>query len=219
MRARSRDIGTTRSRSPAATGAACARGAAGWGLASPPLDFAAPPPFAASTARSTSSLSTRPSLPDPRIAPTSRPCSAISLRTAGIIGASLPAPALAAASAGEVSASSAFFGGAASAFFASAGSALAAAPAFAVSSMRAMTAPTATSAPCATTSSEMTPADGDGTFIVTLSVSSATRSWSASTCCPGFTSHSSTMASLIDSPRLGTFTSTAITTLPDQRCC
>jgi hypothetical protein len=58
------------------------------------------------------------------------------------------------------------------------------------------------------------PATGDGTSTETLSVSSAAIGSSAATGSPGCFSHSPSVASVIDSPSVGTRTSVAILLYP-----
>src|SRR5262245_7802429 len=65
-------------------------------------------------------------------------------------------------------------------------------------------APTATVSPFFTTTSDKTPAAGAGTSSVTLSVSSSTSGSSTATASPGCLNHFPTVASVTDSPRVGT---------------
>ena len=65
-------------------------------------------------------------------------------------------------------------------------------------------APTATVSPSLATISASTPAAGAGTSIVTLSVSSSTSGSSTATASPGFLNHLPMVASVTDSPRVGT---------------
>jgi hypothetical protein len=65
-------------------------------------------------------------------------------------------------------------------------------------------APTATVSPSFTAISDNTPLAGAGTSIVTLSVSSSTRGSSTATASPGFLNHFPIVASVTDSPRVGT---------------
>jgi hypothetical protein len=70
--------------------------------------------------------------------------------------------------------------------------------------MRAITAPTATVSPSLTSVSAITPATGDGTSTLTLSVSRLAIGSSAATASPGFFSHCASVPSVIDSPSAGT---------------
>src|SRR5205085_6435882 len=72
------------------------------------------------------------------------------------------------------------------------------------------TAPTGTLLPSAARISPITPAAGAGTSSVTLSVSSSTTGSSRATASPGCFSHRATVASAIDSPRVGTRISACI---------
>ena len=65
-------------------------------------------------------------------------------------------------------------------------------------------APTATVSPAFTATSDKTPAAGAGTSSVTLSVSSSTSGSSTATASPGCLNHLPTVASVTDSPRVGT---------------
>src|SRR3546814_7771162 len=76
--------------------------------------------------------------------------------------------------------------------------------------MRAMSAPTSTVSPSLTTCSPIVPATGDGTSTATLSVSRLAMGSSAFTASPGFFSHWPRVASVMDSPSVGTTTSVAI---------
>src|SRR5207342_2919792 len=71
------------------------------------------------------------------------------------------------------------------------------------------TAPTATLSPSLTSCSVSTPATGDGTSTLTLSVSRLAIGSSAATASPGFFSHWASVPSVIDSPSAGTSTSVA----------
>ena len=145
-----------------------------------------------SIAASMSPLVTRPSLPLPGTVEASTPLSADSLRTDGASGASAgaPSPQGLAAAAGAA----AFAGAAAAAGFAP--------PAPSV--IWPSSAPTATVSPSLATMSPSTPAAGAGTSIVTLSVSSSTSGSSTATVSPGFLNHLPMVASVTDSPRVGT---------------
>ena len=84
-----------------------------------------------------------------------------------------------------------------------------AAAAFPLSSTRAITAPTATVSPALTSCSASTPATGEVTSTLTLSVSSSAIPSSAATASPGFLSQLASVPSVIDSPSGGTSTSVA----------
>src|SRR5262245_33134446 len=141
-----------------------------------------------------SSLVTRPSLPEPGTVVASTPLSAECLRTDGASGAS--AGGAFAAGAGAAAA-----GGAAGLAAAGAAAALAApAPSLICPS----SAPTATVSPSLAMISPSTPADGAGTSIVTLSVSSSTSGSSTATASPAFLNQRPMVASVTDSPRVGT---------------
>ena len=77
-------------------------------------------------------------------------------------------------------------------------------------SIVAITAPTATVSPTLTACWPITPATGDGTSTATLSVSRLAIGSSASPASPGCLSHSPSVASVIDSPSVGTLTSVAM---------
>src|SRR3954465_10226291 len=86
--------------------------------------------------------------------------------------------------------------------------------------MVASTAPTGTLLPSAALISPITPACGAGTSSVTLSVSSSTTGSSRSTLSPGCFSHFATVASVTDSPRVGTRISAVIgRPQPSRRQC
>ena len=173
---------------PVATGAAAAAGAgAGAGVAGP-LAFA-------SAAASTSSLVRRPSLPVPLMVEGSTPCSSTARRTAGDM-----------VCAGVSSSSEAAAGAGVSALAAAGAGAGALAP----SSMIAITAPTSTVSPTATTCCDITPATGEGTSTATLSVSRLAIGSSTATASPGCLSHSAIVPSVTDSPRTGTLISVAM---------
>src|SRR5260221_1925143 len=70
--------------------------------------------------------------------------------------------------------------------------------------------PTTTLAPSSAAISAIVPAAGEGTSRVTLSVSSSTSASSTATVSPIFFSHRATVASVIDSPRVGTLISVAM---------
>src|SRR5687767_8398043 len=199
---RSRVILTRSSRrSPAGAGAVAGAGAAcetaGAGAA-----------FLACAAASTSSLVRRPSLPVPLICVGSTPCSSTARRTAGesvVVWSSSSAGAGVGAGAGGFSAA----GWACSRSLTSVVS-----PAACVSSIVAITAPTSTVSPAWTRYSPITPATGAGTSTATLSVSRLAIGSSSLTGSPGFLSHSPIVASVTDSPSVGTFTSTGMVADP-----
>ncbi|HRW42513.1 MAG TPA: hypothetical protein P5193_13260, partial [Microthrixaceae bacterium] len=82
----------------------------------------------------------------------------------------------------------------------------------AASSMVARSASTPTVSPSAATISAILPAEGLGTSTVTLSVSSSHSISSWATASPGFLNHVATVASVTDSPRVGTRTSVVMVT-------
>src|SRR5438552_15267058 len=140
-------------------------------------------------------LVTRPSLPEPGTVAASTPLSAESFRTDGASGAS-DGGAFAAAAGAAVAA------GAAAAAFAGAAAGLAA-PA-APSLIMPSSAPTATVSPSFAAISPSVPADGAGTSMVTLSVSSSTSGSSTATGSPAFLNQRPMVASVTDSPSVGT---------------
>src|ERR1700758_525087 len=146
-----------------------------------------------------SPLVTRPSLPEPGTVDASMPLSADSLRTEGAGGASAGGALAAGAAAGA-----AVWGasGGAVAGFAGAGAGFAA-PA-APSLICPSSAPTATVSPSLATISPRVPADGAGTSMVTLSVSSSTSGSSTATESPAFLNQRPMVASVTDSPSVGT---------------
>lgn len=75
-------------------------------------------------------------------------------------------------------------------------------------------APTPTVSPSLAMISERTPEVGAGTSTVTLSVSSSTSGSSALTASPGFLNHLPMVASVTDSPRVGTRISVVIAFAP-----
>src|SRR6516225_5516921 len=159
-----------------------------------------------------SPLVTRPSLPDPSTVAASIPLSAESLHTDGASGASTGG---AFVSAGGVLAAGAG-GGDGGAAFSGAAAGLAAAPA-APSLICPSSAPTATVSPSFATISPSVPAEGAGTSIVTLSVSSSTRGSSTATGSPAFLNQRPMVASVTDSPSVGTRISVMISFL-DRFC-
>src|SRR5437879_6019658 len=149
-----------------------------------------------------SPLVTRPSLPEPGTVAASMPVSAAILRTDGASGASVGGGgAFGAAAAGAAAAADGGGGGAAALAGAAAG--LAAAPA-APSLICPSKAPTATVSPSLALISPSVPADGAGTSMVTLSVSSSTSGSSTATASPGFLNQRPMVASVTDSPSVGT---------------
>src|SRR3984893_16549183 len=146
-----------------------------------------------------SPLVTRPSLPEPGTVDAPMPVSAESLRTDGASGASAGG-----VSAAAVGAAAAGGGGAAEAVgLAGAVAGLAAAPA-APSLICPSNAPTATVSPSLAAISLNVPAEGAGTSIVTLSVSSSTNGSSTATASPAFLNQRPMVASVTDSPSVGT---------------
>src|SRR5258707_14805227 len=144
-----------------------------------------------------STFVTRPSLPEPGTVDASMPVSADSLRTDGASGASAGGAFGAAAAAGGG-------GGAAEAVgLAGAAAGLAAAPA-APSLICPSNAPTATVSPSLAAISLNVPAEGAGTSMVTLSVSSSTRGSSTATASPAFLNQRPMVSSSTDSPIEGT---------------
>src|SRR4029077_19458886 len=141
-------------------------------------------------------LVTRPSLPEPGTVEAPIPLSAESLRTDGASGAS-------AGGALAAGAGAAVGGGDGTAAFGGAAAGLAAAPA-APSLICPSSAPTATVSPSLATISPSVPAEGAGTSIVTLSVSSSTRGSSTATGSPAFLNQRPMVASVTDSPSVGT---------------
>src|SRR6185436_2830783 len=143
-----------------------------------------------------SPLVTRPSLPEPGTVAASMPLSADSFRTDGASGASEGAAFGAAAGAGAAT-------GAAAAG-ALAGAAAGFAPPVAPSLICPSSAPTATVSPSLAAISPSTPAEGAGTSMVTLSVSSSTNGSSTATASPAFLNQRPMVASVTDSPSVGT---------------
>src|SRR6201996_3104427 len=145
-----------------------------------------------------SPLVTLPSLPEPGTVAASMPLSADILRTDGASGASTGG-ALGDAGAGAGAAAGGEAAGAALAG-AAAGLAAAAAPSLICPS----SAPTATVSPSLAAISPSVPAEGAGTSIVTLSVSSSTSGSSTATASPAFLNQRPMVASVTDSPSVGT---------------
>ncbi len=143
-----------------------------------------------------SPLVMRPSLPEPGTVETSMPLSAESLRTEGASGVSAGTAfgAAKATGGGAVGAGVAGLGGA------EAGFAAPTAPSLICPSR----APTATVWPSAAIISPSVPAEGAGTSIVTLSVSSSTNGSSTATASPAFLNQRPMVASVTDSPNVGT---------------
>src|SRR3954451_24083160 len=148
-----------------------------------------------------SPLVTRPSLPEPGTVEASTPLSAESFRTEGASGAS-DGGALAAGAGGGGGAGAGAAAGAEAAL-AAAGAAAGLAPA-APSLIWPSSAPTATVSPSLAMISPSTPADGAGTSMVTLSVSSSTKGSSTATASPAFLNQRPIVASVTDSPSVGT---------------
>src|ERR1700719_2742987 len=144
---------------------------------------------------------TRPSLPEPGTVAASMPLSAEILRTDGASGAS--AGAAFGAGAAAAGAGAAGGGAAAGAAAALAGAAAGLAPA-PPSLICPSNAPTATVSPSLATMSPSTPAEGAGTSMVTLSVSSSTSGSSTATASPAFLNQRPMVASVTDSPSVGT---------------
>src|SRR5450432_367277 len=195
---RSRVIFTRSSRAASAgEGARTWTAAAGW-LTGVGADAAF------SIAASMSPLVTRPSLPEPGTVAASNPLSAESLRTDGASGASAGGTlwvVLADAAADAAAAAGSGDGGAPA--FAGTAAGLAAAPA-APSLICPSKAPTATVSPSLAMISPSVPAEGAGTSIVTLSVSSSTKGSSTATASPAFLNQRPMVASVTDSPSVGT---------------
>src|SRR6185437_14112883 len=215
-----------------------AGGALGFGsrASSEAAAVATAPDGAAPACASTSCFRTCPRRPEPTTLAGESPVSARYLRAAGDGGISavavpaplpLPLPPSLTSSRGEGSRSSAagciFAGLGGSDGFTGAGAGCGAAAAaltgagFTLPSPSAMapsTDPTATVSPALTTISESTPEAGAGTSTVTLSVSSSTRGSSAVTASPACLYHWPTVASVTDSPRVGTRISVAMTCRP-----
>src|SRR5947209_7113154 len=141
-------------------------------------------------------LVTRPSLPEPSSLVGSMPVSAAILRTEGASGAPAAVAFGGGTGAGLGLASAAGTG----AGFVAAGLAGAPAP----SLISPSSAPTATVSPSLAEISPSVPAAGAGTSIVTLSVSSSTSGSSTATGSPGFLNHLPMVASVTDSPSVGT---------------
>ena len=167
---------------------------------------------ARSIAASMSPFVTRPSLPVPSTAAAARPNSALRRRTAGETGAAGAAGLGGGAAAEGAGACSAACG---RGFSASTAIGLAAdrsssrlvgtdLAASGPSAIWPSSAPTATVSPSRTATSDKTPAAGAGTSIVTLSVSSSTSGSSALTASPAFLNQRPIVASVTDSPRVGT---------------
>src|SRR5213593_3770390 len=159
---------------------------------------------------STSSLVSRPPLPEAGTRVGSRSCSARRRRTAGLSGPTARAAADAAsASAGArraAGAAGAGFGagsGAAGAGFGAAGAAARAPPS---SSMRATSSPTTTFSPAAFTMRN-TPARSAGSSMLALSVSSSSRTSSGFTASPSCFAQRTMTPSVTDSPSVGMRTS------------
>ena len=187
---RSRVILTRSSRAASSTGTGALGGAAAVATAT-----GAKAAAGVATARATSSFITRPSRPVAVTASRSKPASAMAFLADGAssISVALVAGALI---------FSAAFSRAGGAFVAAVG--LAAAPA---SLILAKSASTPTVSPSCAMISCSVPDNGLGTSTVTLSVSSSHSISSAVTLSPGFLNHVATVASVTDSPSVGTRTS------------
>src|SRR5256714_3956127 len=146
-----------------------------------------------------SPLVTRPSLPEPGTVAASMPLSAEILRTDGASGASVGGAFGAAAGAAAAGGG----GGGAVGAAVLAGAAAVLAPA-GPSLICPSNAPTATVSPSLAAISPSVPADGAGTSMVTLSVSSSTSGSSTATASPAFLNQRPMVASVTDSPRVGT---------------
>src|SRR3984957_4259943 len=142
-----------------------------------------------------SPLVTRPSLPEPGTVAASMPLSTESLRTDGASGASAGGTLAVGAGAAGAGAGAAALAGAAAGF--------GAAPAV-PSLICPSKAPTATVSPSLAVISPSVPADGAGTSMVTLSVSSSTNGSSTATASPAFLNQRPIVASVTDSPSVGT---------------
>src|SRR3954463_6665628 len=163
-----------------------------------------------------SPLVTRPSLPEPGTVAASTPLSADSLRTEGASGVSAggddfssgfgrgsSGPALMGLVVSLLMSGRAVVLSGATALEALAGAAAGwgvAAPSLICPS----NAPTATVSPSLATISPSVPADGAGTSMVTLSVSSSTKGSSTATASPAFLNQRPMVASVTDSPSVGT---------------
>src|ERR1700722_19125171 len=153
-------------------------------------------------AASMSPLVTRPSLPEPGTVAASMPLSADILRTDGANGASAGGAFCTAAAAAGAAAGGG--DGGAAAALAGAGAAAGLAAAAAPSLICPSNAPTATVSPSLAAISPRVPADGAGTSMVTLSVSSSTNGSSTATASPAFLNQRPMVASVTDSPSVGT---------------
>src|SRR5262245_33443007 len=166
---------------------------------------------------STSSLVSRPPLPEAGMMVGSRSCSVTSRRTAGLSGPGPPERGGAGAvarSAARAAGGSATGGGALTAGAGGGGGAAAAAAGLAAarpaaSSRRATTSPTATVSPCCFRMCS-TPAAPAGSSVLALSVSSSSRTSSGPTTSPSCFAQRTMTPSVTDSPRLGIRTSKGI---------
>ena len=156
-----------------------------------------------------SPLVTWPCRPVPATLAGSTPLSAAILRTDGGTGMGLAAGVGAGAGFG---ASAGLAAGADAAGLAAVAAGALAAPA--PSLIWPSSAPTATVSPFLAAISDSTPAAGAGTSSVTLSVSSSTSGSSTATASPGCLNHLPTVASVTDSPRVGTRMSVMISIRP-----
>src|SRR4051812_49514341 len=153
-----------------------------------------------------SPLVTRPSLPEPGTVEASMPLSAEILRTEGASGTSDGGVFT---GAGAAAGAAAGFG----ASLAGAGAAAAGLAPAAPSEIWPSRAPTATVSPSLATISPSVPADGAGTSMVTLSVSNSTRGSSTATASPAFLNQRPMVASVTDSPSVGTRISVMVDSL------
>src|SRR5262245_7225646 len=165
---------------------------------------------ARSIAASMSPFVTRPSRPEPGTVVVSMPLSAASLRTEGASGTSAGAirgetGAAGGSALGVMSSGPAPMGFVVEVFSPGLPVGLAVAvPPAAPSAIWPSNAPTATVSPSLAAMSASTPAAGDGTSIVTLSVSSSTSGSSTATASPACLNQRPIVASITDSPRVGT---------------
>src|SRR5271169_4414003 len=185
---------SSRAASSAGEGARTCTAAAGWltGVGAE---------AAFSIAASMSPLVTRPSLPEPGTVAALMPLSADSLRTDGANGASAGGAFWVTAAAAADAAAAGGAGAAAGLAGAAADLGVAAAP---PSLICPSNAPTATVSPSLATISPSVPAEGAGTSMVTLSVSSSTNGSSTATASPAFLNQRPMVASVTDSPSAGT---------------
>jgi len=151
-----------------------------------------------------SPLVTRPSLPEPGTVAASMPLSAESLRTDGASGASAGGIFCAAATGAAATGGGDGGAGAAADLAGAAATGFAATAAAPPSLICPSKAPTATVSPSLAMISPSVPAEGAGTSMVTLSVSSSTNGSSTATASPAFLNQRPMVASVTDSPSVGT---------------